>query len=56
MVSRNDLKKVRGALDTIKSKPIDYYKEACISLAKDNYNKDEAFVKYIDLYKSLNNK
>lgn len=43
------------AIQQIKLKGKQHYYDACISLAREKYNKDKCFEKYIELYESLIN-
>ena len=52
-ITKGSLNELREKLDTIKMNGKSHYKEACRKRAMDNFNKNERYQEYIDLYQSL---
>lgn len=52
-VSKGSIDEVMAAVKKIKLNGKDFYKDACISRAKNHFSKEEAFENYVNLYKNL---
>lgn len=55
VVENHNYRMAYSAIQQIKSKGKQNYTEACISLAREKYNKDKCFEKYVELYEELLN-
>ena len=55
VVENHNYRMAYSAIQQIKLNGKQHYSEACISLAREKYNKDKCFEKYVELYEELLN-
>ncbi len=56
VVEKGDVKGIIDAIETVRARKRNYYKERCRYIAVTEFSKNKTFIKYIELYRDLINK
>ena len=53
VVEKGNISEIKKYIDIVKSNGKDYYSEKCVKRVKDNFDKNDCFDEYVELYKRL---